>query len=72
LDERKLQEVNQRFEDAVKRLRLDPDYTTVIDGLKELLQARTEELIYRQDTVGTHRLQGCVATLSELLRDLAP
>ena len=63
---------NYVFEQAVKRLRLNSDYTTVIDGLKELLQTRTEELVYRQDTVGTHRLQGCVQTLTEVLKDLAP
>jgi hypothetical protein len=61
-----------RFEEAVRRLRGNSDYEEVLKGLRELLQSRTEELVYRQDTVGTHRLQGCVATLTEILKDLAP
>jgi hypothetical protein len=61
-----------RFDEAVRRLRGNSDYEEVLKRLNELLQSRTEELVYRQDTVGTHRLQGCVATLTEILKDLAP
>jgi hypothetical protein len=62
----------EEFETVVRRLSLNSDYLEVIKYLRRRLEERTEELVYRHDTVGTHRLQGCVAELGELLKDLAP
>ena len=62
----------QEFDTVIRRLRLDDDFNAVINHIEKRLEKRTEELVYRQDTVGTHRLQGSVAELSELLKDLCP
>lgn len=63
---------HDEFESIVRRLGLNSDYQQVVQYMRDRLEKRTKELVYRQDTVGTHRLQGSVAELSELLEDLAP
>jgi hypothetical protein len=63
---------NERFHESVRRLRGNPDYEELVRGLKDLLQSEAENLAYRQDSIGTHRLQGSVVILTEILKDLAP